>query len=207
MKPSEYRWSTKGQAQGQMQALGPGHVQAIRDHLASNGGPRDRALFAMGLDGMLRGSDLCRLRVSDALDHTGEVRESFRVVQGKISGGKAHTVMVYLTPTTRQLVAALIAHEGKIGNAYLFTGKGRTRPLSTDQLRILVKCWATAVGLDPDTHANHSLRRTKAAALYKATKDIELVRQALGHAYVSSTQAYLSVGADKVRAACLSVKL
>ena len=46
MKPSEYKWSTKGQAQGQMQALNPADIQAIREHLAANGSPRDRALFA-----------------------------------------------------------------------------------------------------------------------------------------------------------------
>jgi integrase len=207
MKPAEYHWSTKGQAQGQMQALNPGDVQAIREHLAANASPRDRALFALGLDCMLRGGDLCRLRVAHLVDHGGGVRESFTVVQGKISGGKAHTVTVYLTLATRELVAALIARQGKSGNDYLFTGKGRNEPLSTDQLRILVKSWVAAVGLDPNTHANHTLRRTKATALYKATRDIELVRRALGHAYVSSTQAYLSVGSDEVRAACLSLKL
>ena len=140
-------------------------------------------------------------------DHCSNVRESIAVVQGKISSGKPHSVVVYLTAETRELVSTLIAGEKKIGAAYLFTGKGRTTHLSTDQLRILVKSWVAAVGLDPGTHANHTLRRTKATALYRTTKDIELVRRALGHAYLSSTQAYLSVGSDQVRAACLCLKL
>jgi len=192
MKPAESLWSTKGQAQGQMQALDSAHMKAIRNYLATNGSPRDRALFAVGLDSMLRGGDLCRLRVADVIDHCGNVRESITVVQGKISSGKPHSVVVYLTAETRELVSTLIASETKSGAAYLFTGKGRTTHLSTDQLRILVKSWVAAVGLDPGTHANHTLRRTKATALYRTTKDIELVRRALGHAYLSSTQAYLS---------------
>lgn len=197
----------KGVAQGQMKALDAASIASIRGHLANHGSQRDRALFALALDSMLRGHDLVRLRVRDVVDHLGAVRESFPVVQGKISAGKAHTVLCYLTAPTRDAVAALIAAENKSPDAYLFTGRGRSHPLSTCQVRLLLKGWCEAVGLDPTVHSNHSLRRTKAAALYKQSHDLELVRQALGHAYLSSTQSYLSVGSDEVRAACLNLSL
>jgi integrase len=207
MNPRESTCSSKGVALGQQAALDAAHITAVRSHLAANGSPRDRALFALGLDTMLRGCDLTRLRVGDVLDHAGQVRESFAVVQGKISAAQAKPVVVYLTPATRVLVAVHVAHEGKPRDAYLFTGKGRNRPLSTDMLRILVKSWCAAVGLDPGDHANHTLRRTKASALYAATRDLELTRQALGHSDIRSTQRYLSVGQEAVKSACLALNL
>ena len=200
-------WSSKGIALGQQKALSPESIAAIRKYLETNGSARDRALFALALDTMLRGCDLLKLRVADVCQCDGTVRDAFAVVQGKVSAGQARPVEVYVTGVTRDLVAALITAERKAPEDFLFTGKGRTRRLSQDMLRILVKSWCAAIGLNPDDHANHTLRRTKASALYARTKDVELVRQALGHAYVSSTQAYLAVGADQVRRACLSLSL
>lgn len=79
--------------------------------------------------------------------------------------------------------------------------------MTTAQVRNLLKGWVEAVGLDPSAHSAHSLRRTKASALYRATRDLELVRKALGHAYLSSTQHYLSVGQDEVANACLGMSM
>jgi len=209
--PTPYQPGTwtkpKGVAQGQMQALNGTAVEAIRAHLKARGRPRDVALFEVAIATMLRGSDLVRLRVRDVTDDVGAVRDSFPVVQGKVSGGKAHTVVVYLPEPSRLALADLVSAEALGADDYLFRGKGRKAHLSTCQLRLLIKDWCRAVGLNPRVHSNHSLRRTKASALYKQTRDLELVRQALGHAYLSSTQAYLSVHADEVRAACLSLRL
>ena len=79
--------------------------------------------------------------------------------------------------------------------------------MSTAQVRNLLKGWVEVVGLDRSAHSAHSLRRTKASALYRATRDLELVRKALGHAYLSSTQHYLSVGQDEVANACLGMSM
>jgi len=37
------------------------------------------------------------------------------------------------------------------------------------------------------------LRKTKASAIYDATKNVEAVRQLLGHASVAATSAYLGI--------------
>jgi len=195
----------KGVAQGQKAAIAPEHVAAIKLHLDIRGSTRDRCLFAVAVDSMLRGCDLVRLRVGDVMDGNGHIRESFSVVQGKVSSGQAKPVVCYLTPSTRTAVAAHVL--GKHRSEPLFTGKGRQRPMSTAQLRNLLKDWVEAVGLDRSVHSAHSLRRTKASALYRATRDLELVRKALGHAYLSSTQYYLAVGQDEVANACLSMSM
>ncbi|MBX9844564.1 MAG: tyrosine-type recombinase/integrase [Xanthobacteraceae bacterium] len=197
--------SGKGIAQGKKAAIAPENIAAIRAYLETHGSARDRALFALGVDSMLRGCDLLRLRTKDVLASDGSVRETLSVVQSKISAGKACTVTCYLTPATRALVAAHVA--GRDLDAPLFCGQGRSYALSKAQLRLLLKAWVAAVGLDPSAHSNHSLRRTKASALYKTTKDLELVRQALGHSHITSTQAYLGVGSDQVRSACLGLDL
>lgn len=195
----------RGVAQGKKAGLAPDMVAAIKAHLAQQGSARDRALFALAIDSMLRGCDLVRLRVRDVVDSFGSVRTSIAVVQSKISSGKAQSVECYLTDSTRGLVAVHV--RGMALDAPLFRGQGRTRAISTQQIRLLLKSWCKSVGLDADQHSAHSLRRTKAALLYSNTKDLELVRQALGHAYLTSTQAYLSVGRDQVRDTCLSMKL
>ena len=195
----------KSIAQGQKAAIAPEHVAAIKLHLEAHGSTRDRCLFAVAVDSMLRGCDLVRLRAGDVVDGNGNVRGSFPVVQGKVSSGQAKPVVCYLTPSTRTAVAAHVL--GKHRSEPLFTGKGRQRPMSTAQLRNLLKDWVEAVGLDRSVHSAHSLRRTKASALYRATRDLELVRKALGHAYLSSTQYYLAVGQDEVANACLSMSM
>lgn len=195
----------RGVAQGQKAGLEPSKVAAIKAHLVAHGSPRDRALFALAIDSMLRGCDLVRLRVRDVLDGFGAVRTSIAVVQAKISSGKAHSVECYLTDATRTAVAEHV--RGMSLDAPLFCGQGRKLALSTQQIRLLLKSWCDHVGLDAGDHSAHSLRRTKAALLYAQTKDLELVRQALGHAYLSSTQAYLSVHRDQVRGACLGMTL
>jgi site-specific recombinase XerD len=96
---------------------------------------------------------------------------------------------------------------GKKPSDWLFTGKGRTTPLTPQQLRKLVKGWCAEVGLDPARHACHSTRRSKASLLYAQTRDLELVRQALGQSHVTSTQAYLAVGQEHVEAACRELEL
>lgn len=78
----------KGVAQGQKAAIAPEHVAAIKLHLDIRGSTRDRCLFAVAVDSMLRGCDLVRLRVGDVMDGNGNIRESFSVVQGKVPAGK-----------------------------------------------------------------------------------------------------------------------
>jgi site-specific recombinase XerD len=41
------------------------------------------------------------------------------------------------------------------------------------------------------------LRRTRAAFIYEQTKDLEVVRQVLGHKSLAATQAYLGVNEAK----------
>ncbi|MDU8912954.1 tyrosine-type recombinase/integrase [Aestuariicoccus sp. MJ-SS9] len=68
--------------------------------------------------------------------------------------------------------------------------------LSTRQHARLVRDWVSAIGLDPNAYGTHSLRRTKAALIYRKTGNLRAVQLLLGHTKVDSTVRYLGVELD-----------
>lgn len=59
-----------------------------------------------------------------------------------------------------------------------------------------VYAWITSIGLDPHKYGTHSMRRTKAALIYRQTKNLRAVQLLLGHAKLESTVRYLGVEVD-----------
>lgn len=131
------------QAMGGMAAAIRSHLDARHDRLAT----RDRALFDLALDSMLRGADLLQLRVSDVLGRNGRVRATIVANQKKTARRSCRPVTCYLSPRTQALLARHVA--GKSPNEPLFCGQGRTKALTPQALRKAVKRWCAQVGLDP----------------------------------------------------------
>ena len=52
------------------------------------------------------------------------------------------------------------------------------------------------IGLDASAHGTHSMRRTKAALIYRRTKNLRAVQLLLGHAKIESTVRYLGIDVD-----------
>lgn len=76
--------------------------------------------------------------------------------------------------------------------AYVFPSRvNRERHLSTPQYARLVDEWVGFIGLDPSAYGTHSLRRTKAALIYKRTGNLRAVQLLLGHSKLESTVRYL----------------
>ena len=63
----------KGKGVGQMTPFTPEQAQVIRSLLRTEKKFRDLALFNVGLDTMLRASDLLPLKMADVTDHNGDV--------------------------------------------------------------------------------------------------------------------------------------
>ena len=57
----------------------------------------------------------------------------------------------------------------------------------------LVDEWVTGIGLRREDYGTHSLRRTKAALIYKQTGKLRAVQILLGHTKIESTVRYLGV--------------
>ena len=54
----------------------------------------------------------------------------------------------------------------------------------------------TAIGLRPEEYGTHSLRRTKASIIYKATGNLRAIQILLGHSKIENTVRYLGVDVD-----------
>jgi integrase len=68
--------------------------------------------------------------------------------------------------------------------------------LSTRQYARLVDEWVSAVGLNVHEYGTHSLRRTKASLIYKATGNLRAIQILLGHSNIENTVRYLGVDVD-----------
>ncbi len=62
--------------------------------------------------------------------------------------------------------------------------------MSPRQYARLVQEWVIGIGLPPQDYGTHSLRRTKASMIYKATGNLRAVRILFGHAKIDSTVRY-----------------
>lgn len=68
--------------------------------------------------------------------------------------------------------------------------------MSTRQYARLVDEWVTAVGLRREDYDTHSMRRTKAAMIYRTTGNLRAVQILLGHSKIENTVRYLGVDVE-----------
>ena len=57
----------------------------------------------------------------------------------------------------------------------------------------IVRRWVQGIGLNPAAYATHTMRRTKAALIYRRTKNLRVVQLLLGHSKLESTVRYLGI--------------
>lgn len=75
-----------------------------------------------------------------------------------------------------------------IGRRFVFPSSFHDRPLiSTRQYGRLVRKWVAAIVLEPSRYETHSMRRTKAAEIYRKTGNLRAVQHLMGHTKVDST--------------------
>ena len=188
IKPKRAPWN-KGRLIGQKRPLLAKQVWAIRARLELAGYLRDLALFNLAIDSKLRGCDLVRLKVTDLV--VGDrVRERVTVIQSKTR----RPVQFEVSENTRDSIWNWICRPEMRGRTFLFPSRFHERPhISTRQYARLVCDWVGAIGLDPSGYGTHSLRRTKAALIYRKTGNLRAVQLLLGHTKVDSTVRYLGV--------------
>ena len=68
--------------------------------------------------------------------------------------------------------------------------------MSTRQYARLVDEWVTAIGLRREDYGTHSMRRTKAAMIYRTTGNLRAVQILLGHSKIENTVRYLGVDVE-----------
>ncbi len=177
---------------GAKRALKPKQVWAIRFFLDQRRRLRDRALFDLALDSKLRGCDVVRMKIGDVVSG-GQVRSRAIVVQRKTG----RPVQFELLADARASLLAWLERRGGTLADYLFPSRiNHAHHLSTRQYARLVDEWVTGVGLRREEYGTHSLRRTKASIIYKATGNLRAVQILLGHSKIENTVRYLGVDVE-----------
>lgn len=179
----------KGKLLGQKPPLQPKHIWPIRTQLQLTGKVRNLALFNLAIDSKLRGCDVVSVLVEDVAPH-GYTIDRAAVRQQKTG----RPVKFEMTEQTRTAIDVYISKFDLKEERYLF--KGRHDHLTTRQYARLVVDWVEFVGLDRKRFGTHSLRRTKAALIYKKTGNLRAVQLLLGHTKIESTVRYLGVEVD-----------
>ena len=181
-----------GRQVGAKRALKVRQIWAIRFFLDREGRMRDRALFDLAIDSKLRGCDLVKLKIGTLV--TGhDIRARAVVIQQKTG----RPVQFEITSDARTSLLAWLERRG--GSVEDFAFPSRADPndhLSTRQYARLVDEWVTATGLRKEEYGTHSLRRTKASLICKATGNLRAVQILLGHTKIENTVRYLGVDVE-----------
>jgi integrase len=181
-----------GRKVGAKRALKPKQIWGIRFYLDHHRRLRDRALFDVAIDSKLRGCDVVRLKIGDIVSG-GQIRTRATVTQTK-TGRPVQFEL--LSDARASLLAWLQRRGGSLGD-YVFPSRiDHSDHLSTRQYARLVDEWVTGIGLRRDDYGTHSLRRTKASIIYKATGNLRAVQILLGHTKIENTVRYLGVDVE-----------
>jgi integrase len=182
----------KGLLIGQKKPLEPKHVWSIRVRLEIAKSRRDLAIFNLAIDSKLRACDLVRLRLDDICSG-GKVRHRATVVQKKTG----RPVQFEITEQSRTSVEAWLPVLRATGSRYLFPSRLHASPhISIRQYARLVHRWVECIGLESAFYGTHSMRRTKAAQIYRKTGNLRAVQLLLGHTKLESTVRYLGIEVD-----------
>ncbi len=159
-------------------------AQSDEDWIAA----RDRAVITL-----LYG---CGLRISEALGLTGAAHPLPEVLRITGKGGK--TRLVPVVPVARDAVAdyARLCPYDLAPDQALFRGL-RGGPLNPRLIALVMEKARLHLGL-PATATPHALRHSFATHLLTAGGDLRAIQELLGHASLSTTQAYTAVDAARL---------
>ncbi|MBR0551178.1 tyrosine-type recombinase/integrase [Stakelama marina] len=181
-----------GKIVGPKRPLKPRDIWAIRFYLDEHKRLRDRALFDLAIDSKLRGCDLVKIRIGDLMS-AGLFRDRATVIQQKTDRPVQFEIMM---EARKSLTTWLDRRGGTIRDFVFPSRNDYLGHLSTRQYARLVDEWVSTIGLDKREYGTHSMRRTKAALIYKATGNLRAVQTLLGHTNIENTVRYLGVDVD-----------
>jgi integrase len=183
-------WNS-GNMVGAKRPLKPRDVWAIRFFLDEHRRLRDRALFDLAIDSKLRGCDIVKMKIGDIVAG-GTLRTRATVIRQKTN----RPVQFELMTEARKTLLIWLTRGGTLDDFIFPSRVNYMGHLSTSQYARLVDEWVGAVGLNVAEYGTHSMRRTKASLIYKATGNLRAVQILLGHTNIENTVRYLGVDID-----------
>jgi integrase len=157
----------------------------------SNTSTRDLALLRVGIDTMLRSSDVVALTLRD-IRPNGEPTSELSIKPKKTARTGKRVQCDLGERTLDALKDWLALNPGMTMDSRVFS-------ITTRQHQRIVKIWCEMLKLDGALYSTHSIRRTKAAYVYAKTKNLAAVKELLGHANVAATGVYLGVTNEDAR--------
>src|SRR5207302_11001041 len=144
------------------------------------------------VDRKLRSCDLLKLRVRDVTN--GEHIAARAIVNGAEDPASG---TVRSNRANTRILCSMDPVFGPAPEDHLFASRlHASLHLSTRQYARIVHGWVRKIGLDPAAYGTYTLRRTKAALIYRRTKNLRAVQLLLGHSKLESTVRYLGIEVD-----------
>lgn len=125
----------------------------------------------MAIDSKLRACDLLGLRVGDIADEN-HVNTRAVVMQRKTR----QPVQFEITEMSREALQAWTRAARLCSSDFVFPSRSAGSPhLPTRQYARIVHRWVREIGPDSSYYGTHSMRRTKAALIYRRMKNLRAV--------------------------------
>lgn len=184
----------RNKAVGQKKGFSIKQIEIIRELLKNKKKTMELVLLNIGIDTMLRYSDISQLKISDVLDNKGEIKKEIKLIQKKT--GNFHLVL--LSENTRETIKLWLQESKKNMQDYIFTGKTKSQNFRKDKLSRItyarfIKNWASYLQLNQEEYSTHTLRRSRAVHMHNQGVSIEIIRRLLGQKSIESTKAYLGI--------------
>ena len=145
-------------------------------------GLRNKAIMSLMLHCGLRLSEVTNLRPGNINLTKGKLR----VVSGKGNKDRDLAIPDYL-------ISLLDSWRKKRPAGDYFFSTLRGKQLSDRYIQQMVRRYALKAGINNKKISPHTLRHTYATQYYRQTKDIETLRQILGHTDIGTTTIYITL--------------
>ncbi|MGD9329784.1 MAG: tyrosine-type recombinase/integrase [Desulfobacterales bacterium] len=166
-------------------------IKTIKKLLSDH--PRNYALFVVGINTSLRGSDLLALKVGDVREL--KPMQDFEIRERKT---KKHR-RITLNRAAMEAIQKLLATRPEVDDEeFLFVGR-TGKPLTRDYLRKMIKKWCRAINLRGN-YGSHSLRKTWGYhQRVRFGAGLPELTEAFNHSNQSITLRYLCIQPDEIK--------
>lgn len=150
---------------------------------------RNNAIITLFLQTGMRLSELKNIKIQDI---------NFKNRTIKIIGKGNKEREVYLNKTAIVAIKKYLNTRNYDKDEYLFVNKDNEK-LSRTSIENICEQAFTLANLTEYNYTTHTLRHTAATYIYKATKDILVVKSILGHENLNSTEIYTHIIDDEIK--------
>ena len=154
---------------------------------------RDALLFRIGLNTILRISDIITLKYSELFDSNGRVRTYLNLQEQKTSKSKK----IKLNKLIRTEIKKYAVSRQLSQDDFLFYSmKNKSKHIDRTNAWRVLKRGANAVGIE--NFGTHSMRKTLAYYIYQSTKNLSLVMKMLNHQNPAVTLRYIGIDQEMI---------